>query len=46
MLASTVLADCKIQVSGIAEVVMIDEQNPDHPAMNVEWKVQKCGSGD
>ena len=25
---------------------MIDEQNPDHPAMNVDWKVQKCGSGD
>ena len=25
---------------------MLDEQNPGHPAMNVEWIVQKCGSGD
>ena len=38
--------DCKIQVRNIVEMVKIDENNPDHPAMNVEWKIQKCGAGD
>ena len=46
LLSATALADCKIQVNGIAEVVPIDEENPEQPAMNVEWLVQKCGSGD
>ena len=46
LLAATALADCKVQVSGIAEAVAIDEENPDQPAMNVDWLVQKCGSGD